>query len=297
MNIQQAKAIPLATLLDRLGCEPHARRGDDVWYCSPFRDEQKPSFKFNQNKNIWFDFGEWKGGDAIELVKQLFQLGDVSASLAKLDELIGSDRPVLRPRPPPSSKPQVSTSSWLKLTDAGSIKSRALRSYLSQRGITSDVANRYLREVHYLRGDTPAIALGLENQSGGFEIRDTKDKRSLGAKDITVLGGPPQRVWLFEGMFDFLTAASQFGGKLDGTVIVLHGVGMKEKAVEQIRKLRPSVIELYRDNDEAGEKLLSHLQSELPQPTIVDWASLYAGYNDLNQWHVETRSLRHARDR
>ena len=291
MNIQQAKAIPLAALLDRLGCEPRAKRGDDVWYCSPFREEQKPSFKFNQTKNIWFDFGEWKGGDAIELVKQLFQLQDVSTSLTKLDELIGSDRPVLRPRPPPMSKPQELASSWLKLTAAGPIKSKALLDYLGCRGIHADVAGRYLQEVHYLRGNKPAVALGIKNQSDGFEIRDTKDKRCLGTKDITVFAGSRHRVWVFEGMFDFLSAIECFGGELDGTAIVLHGVGMKRRAVDQILHLRPTLVELYRDNDDAGEKLFRYLQSELPEPTIVDWSSLYAGYNDLNQWHVETRVL------
>jgi hypothetical protein len=40
---------------------------DQGWYLSPFRNEATPSFKVNQSANLWYDFGEGKGGTVIVL--------------------------------------------------------------------------------------------------------------------------------------------------------------------------------------------------------------------------------------
>lgn len=39
-----------------LGYNPVRRQGDSLWYKSPFRDEQEPSFKVNIERNLWYDF-------------------------------------------------------------------------------------------------------------------------------------------------------------------------------------------------------------------------------------------------
>ena len=66
MNSQQAKRIPLKDLLARLGHQPHHEKSGEFWYLSPFRPETEPSFKINLERNIWFDFGEGKGGTVID---------------------------------------------------------------------------------------------------------------------------------------------------------------------------------------------------------------------------------------
>ena len=57
MNIQEAKAIPLADYLQCLGYSPVKRQGCNLWYKSPLRTESEPSFKVNTELNRWFDFG------------------------------------------------------------------------------------------------------------------------------------------------------------------------------------------------------------------------------------------------
>ena len=58
MNIQEAKAIPLADYLQCLGYSPVKRQGCNLWYKSPLRTESEPSFKVNTELNRWFDFGQ-----------------------------------------------------------------------------------------------------------------------------------------------------------------------------------------------------------------------------------------------
>lgn len=61
MNSKQAKELSLPNFLHQLGYAPVHRRGNDIWYTSPFRpNEQTPSFKIDYSKNFWFDFGMGK---------------------------------------------------------------------------------------------------------------------------------------------------------------------------------------------------------------------------------------------
>ena len=63
MDIEAMKRFPIEDFLARLGHHPVQRRANAVWYRSPYRKEHTPSFKVNPEKNLWFDFGEGKGGN------------------------------------------------------------------------------------------------------------------------------------------------------------------------------------------------------------------------------------------
>ena len=56
MTTQEAKKIRIADYLQSLGCSPAKQQGKSLWYNSPFRDEQEPSFKVNTERNLWYDF-------------------------------------------------------------------------------------------------------------------------------------------------------------------------------------------------------------------------------------------------
>jgi hypothetical protein len=56
MNTNEAKQIRIEEYLHSLGYNPVRRQGDSLWYKSPFRDEQEPSFKVNVERNLWYDF-------------------------------------------------------------------------------------------------------------------------------------------------------------------------------------------------------------------------------------------------
>ena len=75
--ISEIKNIPLADFLSSLGHEPTVRKGTRLWYKSPLRQEQTPSFKVDAALNCWYDFGLGKGGNIIDLAAELYQSTDL----------------------------------------------------------------------------------------------------------------------------------------------------------------------------------------------------------------------------
>ena len=283
MNIEQAKQIPLEDFLRRLGYEPSHKSRDQLWYNSPFRHEKTPSFKVNPRLNAWYDFGQGEGGDILDFVKKLDSLDRISDALARINDVIGgTPLPVRKldnnasPVDPPN----------MQLNSIGPVKSKSLLGYLRSRGIDPKAVARYVQEAHYIRGDDRYFGLAFANRSGGYEIRSQGFKGTLGTKDITVIEGSSDHVLVFEGFFDFLTSVMVRAGPPDATVIVLNSVSLCEKALTVIQQLNPQTIEIFSDHDLAGNRLLDRFQQALPGTKILDRSTLYAGHNDLNDWHV-----------
>ncbi|MCA9215600.1 MAG: toprim domain-containing protein [Planctomycetales bacterium] len=285
MNIKQAKQIPLENYLRQLGHSPSRESGDQAWYLSPFRKETKPSFKLNRSLNCWYDFGEGKGGDIIDLVMQLCRLKSVSDALQQLED--GTGQPTIvhdAKRPRPEKAPA------LELERVGPVKARSLINYLRQRGIDPVAASPYVKEVHYRHGDKRYFALGLENDSGSYELRNPYFKGSLGTKDISVIKGQPDRVLVFEGMFDFLTWTTMHNEPTHPTIVVLNSAALQQRAIERIHELDPQVVELYRDRDEAGKRLLTSFRESLANVEVVDKSEIYPDHNDLNDHYQQARA-------
>ncbi len=81
MNKETAKMIPIADYLAKKGFQPQREQGNSLWYVSPFRDEQKASFKVNTAINKWYDFGNDKKGDILDLVMELEQISNLNAAI------------------------------------------------------------------------------------------------------------------------------------------------------------------------------------------------------------------------
>lgn len=60
----------ISDYLHSLGYNPVKQQGGNLWYKSPFRQENEPSFKVNTELNLWYDFGAGKGGNIIALAKR-----------------------------------------------------------------------------------------------------------------------------------------------------------------------------------------------------------------------------------
>lgn len=75
--ISEIKNIPLADFLSSLGHEPAVRKGTRLWYKSPLRQEQTPSFKVETMLNCWYDFGIGKGGDIIDLARLVYSSDNI----------------------------------------------------------------------------------------------------------------------------------------------------------------------------------------------------------------------------
>ncbi|MBS1596061.1 MAG: hypothetical protein JST90_17245 [Bacteroidetes bacterium] len=148
MNMEDAKRISLSEILEILNRQPVKCKNDDVWYNSPFREEKTASFHINTKKNIWFDFGEAKGGDVIDLVAHyLFVHGE---------DYNGADvlRWLSRMQPMPKDTPKVpnedidsNASPALIVKRVSKLQSPMLFNYLGSRGITGEVAKRHIKEA------------------------------------------------------------------------------------------------------------------------------------------------------
>ena len=145
MNTNEAKQIRIEEYLHSLGYNPVRRQGDSLWYKSPFRDEQEPSFKVNTERNLWYDFGAGRGGNIIALARELY----ASDSLPYLLERIAEQAPGVRPVSFSFGGQPLSKPSFQQL-EVVPLSSPALLSYLRQREINTELAKRECREVRYL---------------------------------------------------------------------------------------------------------------------------------------------------
>jgi hypothetical protein len=287
MNIAQAKQIALPSFLSRLGYEPVADKKGQLWYLSPLRHESEPSFKVNPDINAWYDFAEGKGGDIIDFVKEHQRVSTVADALSCIRRVQGNE-PLARQEHLPL--PKRPTEPAITLESVGPIKSKALLAYLKKRAVSIPLAASHVQEAHYVCDGKRYFGLAFANDSGGYELRNPMWKGTLGTKDITTIeGATKDRVAVFEGFFDYLTAVTMNRGALDETAIILNSVAFRDRAVDKLKAWGTPHVELYRDNDTAGAALRDYLQSELPASGINDRSTLYAKHNDLNEWHVSSQ--------
>lgn len=286
MNIEQAKSIPLEAFLEKLGFPPARVQSKQIWYSSPLRLEQTASFKVNLSLNLWFDFGSGEGGTIIDLAMALSKSTSVSEALKLIESTMQGAVVRFEPRTSskdfePESKPELRSIGPLRIPD--------LKRYLAQRGIQIRKCAAELCEVYYFTQDKDYIAIGFPSDRGGYELRNRSFKGTLGSKSISTRSGETSSALVFEGFFDYLTYITLWG-KPAGQVIVLNSVSFREAAIEQLRALPVTRIELFRDNDAAGESLRAYFREQLPSLEIIDKAvEIYPENKDLNEWHQDNR--------
>jgi len=243
MNSYQAKQLNLPDLMGRLGYEPTSikKEGKEYWYLSPFRKEKDASFhtSFLGGKWIWNDFGD-RGGTVIDFVMRHESYHRVSDALFFLDNVFNQKALSTTLNSKKRKNQQIPlTEKTLRLKKVNILKNNSLIEYLTkERAINFSIANLYLKEIHFTNTGNKKIyyALGMENMSGGYEIRNPFFKSSLGKKDITIVHGQDRgEVSIFEGYLDFLSyLTDQNKNKLKGDVLILNSVVFSEKAANLI---------------------------------------------------------------
>ena len=291
MNTNEAKQIRIEEYLHTLGYNPVRRQGDSLWYKSPFRDEQEPSFKVNMERNLWYDFGAGRGGNIIALARELY----ASDSLPYLLERIAEQAPSVRPVSFSFGGQPLSKPSFQQL-EAVPLSSPALLSYLRQRGINTELARRECCEVRYQTDGKLYFAVGFPNRSGGYEIRNKFFKGCIAPKDITHIRQEQTKetCYLFEGFMDYLSFLTlrlercPERPELDGQdYIVLNSTASLSKAIRPLGDYEH--IHCFLDNDKAGMEAVQELREEYGM-RIRDASHIYGGYNDLNDYLCGKRS-------
>ena len=156
MTTEEAKKIRIADYLHSLGYSPVKQQGVNLWYKSPFREENEPSFKVNTEREQWFDFGLGKGGNIIALAAHLYATESVPYILKRIEEQTPHVRPVSF-----SFHRQSATEPSFQQLDIVQLSSPALLSYLQERGINTALAKKECREAHFTNNGKRYFAIAF----------------------------------------------------------------------------------------------------------------------------------------
>ena len=283
MELEQIRRISLVGFLEDMGHIPVSRKGNDVWFRSPFRNERTASFKVDTQRNVWFDFGLGKGGDIFHLA------GELTGSTGFMEQLefLSGKSGILPLRPLQERKkiPRVSGFEDVKVTE---LSHEALKGYLKERGIDPAIAGRFCKEVAYgIRGKR-YFAIGFMNRSGGYELRNPMFKGCISPKDISYVslsGKKQDTCCVFEGFVDFLSALV-LRTVTDEDCLVLNSVSNLERSyavLEGYGKIR-----CFLDRDRAGITALETLNIHFGNK-VMDCSGLYDGLKDLNEYLTKTK--------
>lgn len=295
MNIQQAKQIKLFDLLAHLGYHPtHVKNsGDDVWYLSPFRQEETPSFHISLRYNCWFDFAESNKGDHNSIVDFVIKYNrtDVPGALNYLSSLrLSNNNDVAISKPPALSPGSFkSEESKAEILDIKSLYAYSLKNYLVEsRGISLQLGMKYLREIKYrfLEGENQGkefYSIGFRNRSGGWALRNKYFKMATKPNDISVIETGSDRVSVYEGFMNFLSHLMLSRNVSPVTdVVILNSNSFKEIGKDFINEKGYNIVYSFLDNDQPGKKTLEYFKVELPM--VTDCSGAYRSHNDLNDY-------------
>lgn len=288
MNIADIKQkIPISEFLKREGFMPVRRSGRELVYRSPYRNDTHPSFTVSDEKGFWYDHGDARGGNIIDLATLLYQT-TVKDALGRINSLFDgvNPEPVTIPKEISRdySKHQPKHIIW-NLKPLGS--NMAITSYLQERGIYDEaVKSGRIKEIYYEHINAEGerrryFGAGWKNESGGYDVRSKYAKICINRKDVLVMKGHSGKVNLFEGMLNFLSALKEKAVSLHDTNFILNSLGLYRKGLQYLLDYQPIETNLFLDNGEGGDKFTRRLMEEIP--IAVDKRHLYAGYGDYNE--------------
>ena len=285
MTIEESKNIKLADYLHSLGYNPIKQQGKSLWYKSPLREEQEPSFKVNTDRNLWYDFGAGKGGNIIALAQELY----ASDSLPYLLNRIAEQTPHVRPVS--FSFRQRRTEPSFQHLEVRELSHPALLRYLQGRGINLELAKRECKELHFTNNGKPFFAIGFPNMAGGYEVRNSFFKGCSAPKDITHIrqqGEPREKCLVFEGFMDYLSFLTlrmkncPTMSDLDRQdYVILNSTSNVSKAIDVLYPYER--IHCMLDNDKAGYEATRAIALEYSYH-VRDFSHNYRGYSDLNDY-------------
>lgn len=250
-------------------------RGTKIWYQSPLRKDQDPSFKIETKYNSWYDFGLGKGGNILDFVIA-YQNVDLSGSLEFLDNLNITNFH--------NTKVATVLGSGVTITKTQELQNAALIEYLESRKLNVETSKIYLKEIYYRANKKNWFGVAFRNDKGGWETRSKYFKGCVMSKAITTIkiAENCQEVTLFEGFIDFLTILTeQKKKKLKTDAIILNSTSLIDEAIKAIQDKSYTKVYTLLDNDETGKAAFEKIKNACDG--VEDYSHLYQGYNDPNE--------------
>ena len=281
MNCKQFNTILLEEILLSIGHIPTRQSEKEAWYLNPFAKENHASFKLNKHLNIWYLFSEGIGGNNIDFMKRY-----LNTSISEvLDWAENQNFSCFQHQKKTSIQSEKKNYEIQIIQD---IQNENLINYLKKRGL-SELVFPFIKEIHFKMNNKELYAVGFQNRSDGWELRNAFFKGSIHKKDVSLLGNRSDNLYVFEGFMDALSFIKLKKGLL-GNLLILNSVSMYENAKEILKNY--SNVYLFLDNDLAGRNLTIKFSIDFPES--VDCSNLYVGFNDLNEYlnqHQQTNEV------
>ena len=282
MNCNQFNSIKLEEVLVSVGHHPTKQNEKEAWYLNPFSTEIQASFKLNKRNNVWYLHSEGIGGNNIDFMKKY-----LNASIKEVLAWAEQQNFSSFQHQSNSNPKQEALANNHTIIEVKDIQHQALLEYLKSRKVENQL--EFLKEIHYRMNDKNYFGIGFKNDSGGYEIRNKYSKICLGKKDVSMIKNGSENLKIFEGFFDFLSFKNIEKSLSDekSDYIILNSVSMISKIKNLLKNYKK--IELYFDNDEAGNRAVETLKKEFEN--VEDDRILYKDFKDLNDWAMSSPNL------
>ena len=278
MNCKQFNTIKLEEVLVSLGHHPTKQNEKEAWYLNPFSTETQASFKLNKRSNVWYLHSEGIGGNNIDFMKKY-----LNASIKEVLEWVEKQNFSSFQQQSFQRQNLENLHRNYEILEIINVQHSALLEYLNERKVANQA--KFIQEIHYRINGKNYFGIGFKNDSGGYEIRNKYAKICLGKKDITTIKNDSDKVRIFEGFFDFLSfkKVEEYLEKEPSNYIILNSVSMVSKIKSSLENYKN--IELYFDNDEAGNRAVEILKNELNN--AEDGRVFYQNFKDLNEYLIQ----------
>jgi hypothetical protein len=291
MTIEDIKTISIVEYLESQGHRCVKSYRQRYWYKSPLHLEKTPSFKVDMDLNLWYDFGLGIGGNVINLAARLHPELCMHEVLCQLGKSPFSRVPTA-PSNDTVKHPERDTASLDEtvIRRVAPLGNPLIEDYVQSRRVSLKVARTFCREIYYSNSEGKNFyGLAFPNIGGGWEVRSRYIKRSIGAKQISVVqyeqGVTAARCCLFEGFFDFLAYVTLSQMQDIGLCvpppadcIILNSVNMLPMAIPLLGNY--TAIHCYLDNDEAGRRATDTVLRTF-EGKAVDESHRYRGFKDV----------------
>ncbi|WP_027384919.1 toprim domain-containing protein [Epilithonimonas caeni] len=248
-----------------------SKKGRDFF----FRTEND---KFSVNENGFFSFNSNEGG---KILKAVMTLENKSWKEA-LDFLSGFSNhyknEFIAERKNEFKSKENNNYSQIKIQYSGAPNNEKLLAYFQQRGISKEILQQYTRQIHYENNGKKYFGIGLENLSGGFEIRNPLAKIKIGKTDISEIKGTKNEMIVFEGMSDmlsFLQLQKQNSNSNNRTLVSLNSITNVDRFMA-IHKDFAGKLFLCLDGDKAGDLATKKILQGFSENNVKDIRPFYS---------------------
>ena len=296
-DLSLIKRYSIMEYLERKGIRPVRRTPAYAMYRSPLREETRPSFKVDTEKNLWIDYAEGRGGSIIDLYMRLEDctLSEAICRLGqKASEYTAHSYSKTEPRIGLNQTTTRQASGTRRLISISDTLPPHLQEYLKkERCIDLEKATPFLKCISYEVRGRRYEAIGFANSSGGYELRDNHlFKGTIAPKDITpIFEDKAQPVCLFEGFMDFLSFLSM-KEEVTNQCLVMNSVSNVTRSVHYLNERNITSVRTFLDNDYAGQRAVQEFVNAGFK--VEDMTVYYRDFKDLNDFHV--RRVREQRE-